>query len=98
MVTCILFGNYDDKDLMETVFAKSIPVVETIKPMLPQYHTRAMKRALFVKFGRVAKNINPAILRAKLVVIALLHLIWLRLKLTNGCSLFLTWNQKILIQ
>ena len=38
--------------------------MELIKPLLPQYHTRAMKRTLFEKFGRVTKAIKPAILRA----------------------------------
>ncbi len=54
---------YNDTDPMETVFAKSIPEVEIIKPLLPQYHTRTMKRALFTKFGRISKSIKPAVLR-----------------------------------
>ena len=28
------------------------------------FHTRAMRKALFTKFGRVAPNLKPAILRA----------------------------------
>ena len=32
---------YNDKDPIEIIFTKSIPVVEIIKPLLPQYHTRA---------------------------------------------------------
>ena len=49
---------------METVFHKSTSVVEIIKPLLPQYYTRAMKRSLFTKFGRVTRGIKPAVLRA----------------------------------
>lgn len=55
---------YPDTESMGTVFERSIPVVEIIKPLLPQYHTRAMKRSLFSKFGRVTNSIKPAILRA----------------------------------
>ncbi len=45
-------------------FEKSVSVVEVIKPLLLQYHTRAMKRALFAKFGHVMHGIRPALLRA----------------------------------
>lgn len=55
---------YNETESIENVFEKSLPVVELIKPLLPQYHTRAMKRTLFAKFGRVTKGIKPAILRA----------------------------------
>ena len=34
---------YVETESVETVFEKSLPVVEVIKPLLPQYHTRAMK-------------------------------------------------------
>lgn len=37
--------------------------VEAVKPKIPMYHTRAMKSALFQKFGRVTPEIKPAILR-----------------------------------
>ena len=55
---------YDDNDPIESVFERSMHVIEVIKPLLPQYHTRAMKRSLFSKFGRVTKGVKPAILRA----------------------------------
>ena len=55
---------YDDNDPIENVFERSMHVVKVIKPLLPQYHTRAMKRSLFSKFGRIIKGIKPAILRA----------------------------------
>ena len=32
-------------------FAKSLPIIETIKEKIPTFHTRAMRRALFMKFG-----------------------------------------------
>ena len=47
----------NDKDPIETIFTKTITVVEIIKPLLPQYHTHAMKRTLFTKFGRISKSI-----------------------------------------
>lgn len=55
---------YGDADSVETVFKKSVPVVEIIKPLLPQYHTRVMKGTLFSKFGRVMRGVKPAVLRA----------------------------------
>lgn len=36
---------------MEETFQDSVRVIERIKPLLPQYHTRAMRRAMFDKFG-----------------------------------------------
>jgi hypothetical protein len=45
---------YCSDDSMETIFEKSIAVVESIKPQLPTYHTRAMRRNLFCKFGRIS--------------------------------------------
>ena len=44
---------FDDSELLETVFQKSLPVVELIKPLLPQYHTRAMQKSLLSKYGCV---------------------------------------------
>lgn len=41
----------------------SQPTIERIKPLLPVFHTRAMKRAVFDKFGRICKNIKPFQLR-----------------------------------
>lgn len=34
------------------------------KEEIPVFHTRAMRRALFTKFGRVSPGMKPAILRA----------------------------------
>ena len=48
---------------MEETFQDSVRVIERVKPLLPQYHTRAMRRAMFDKFGRVSPNIKPAVLR-----------------------------------
>ena len=47
--------NYTETESFETVFEKSLPVVELIKPLLPNN---------LKKFGRVTKAIKPAILRA----------------------------------
>ena len=38
--------------------------IEKAKEEIPVYHTRAMRRALFGKFGRVAPTMKPAVLRA----------------------------------
>ena len=48
---------------LEETFQDSARVIEKIKPLLPQYHTRAMHRAMFHKFGRVSPNVKPAVLR-----------------------------------
>ena len=55
---------FDDSELLETVFQKSLPVVELIKPLLPQYHTRAMQKSLLSKYGCVSSGVKPAVLRA----------------------------------
>lgn len=36
---------YDHSEAIETVFQRSLPVVETVKTLLPQYHTRAMRKS-----------------------------------------------------
>ena len=46
-----------------TVFQKSLPVVQSIKPLLPQYHTRAMRKSLLSKYGCVSSGIKLAMLR-----------------------------------
>lgn len=40
-----------------------LPVIEHFKQNIPEYHTRAMKKALFTKFGRIAPSVKPAHLR-----------------------------------
>ena len=47
---------------IEHCFQSSQKVVEQIKPQLPQFHTRAMRQALFTKYGRVNSGVNPAVL------------------------------------
>jgi hypothetical protein len=46
-----------------TFFEHSQPVVEDIKKVLPSFHTRAMRKAMFQKFGRVSSGIKPSVLR-----------------------------------
>ena len=43
---------------MEETFQDSVKVIKKIKPLLPQYHTRAM----FEKFGRVYHCVKLAVL------------------------------------
>ena len=51
-----------DKSI-EATFEESVRTVEGIKQILPQYHTRAMCREMFAKFGRISPNVKPAALR-----------------------------------
>lgn len=44
-------------------FSQCLPVIELFKKQLPTFHTRAMKKALFEKFGRIAASLKPAHLR-----------------------------------
>lgn len=46
----------------EKEFTASQYVIETVKQSLPQYHTRAMRRYAYEKFGRVISNTSLAIL------------------------------------
>ena len=45
------------------MFQKSLPVVEAVKSLLPQYHTRAMRKALLPKYGCITSKVHPALLR-----------------------------------
>ncbi len=51
-----------DKSIAST-FEESVTTVEAIKHILPQYHTRAMRREIFTKFGRISSKVKPAALR-----------------------------------
>ena len=53
----------DTQDTDVTIFECSLAVVETLQHSFPKYSTRAMRRAMFVKFGRVSSGIKPAVLR-----------------------------------
>ena len=58
-----IIWKYDRDQSSETVFQKSLPVVESIKSQFPAYHTREMRRSLFAKFGCVSQSVQPAVLR-----------------------------------
>ena len=45
------------------VFEQSQPVIENVKLVLPQYHTCAMRAALFEKFGQISPSTKPSALR-----------------------------------
>jgi len=47
----------------DTVFQKSLPVVDTVKSSLPQYHIRAMRKALLSMYGYITSKVHPALLR-----------------------------------
>ena len=38
-------------------------MIERVKALIPQYHTRAMRRAMFEKFGRISPYTKPSALR-----------------------------------
>jgi hypothetical protein len=44
-------------------FDKSQSQVEEIKKVLPQIHTRAMRKAMFRKFGHISSGVKPSALR-----------------------------------
>ena len=44
-------------------FHNSLTTIKQVKPLLLQFHTRAMREAMFEKFGRVSPGVKPAILR-----------------------------------
>ena len=48
---------------VEECFQRSLTITETIKPNIPQFHTRAMQKLFFEKFGRVCPGIKSSVLR-----------------------------------
>ena len=38
-------------------------VIKNVKKMIPTFHTRAMRTAMFEKFAKVSGSVKPAILR-----------------------------------
>ena len=48
---------------VEESFDRSVQVIEEIKPLLPVFHTRAMRKMMFEKFGRISPSVKPAVLR-----------------------------------
>ena len=50
-------------ETVEKSFEQSQQVVEIIRPLFKVYHTRAMRKALFSKYGRVAPNMKPVMMR-----------------------------------
>ena len=47
----------------DDVFSRSQRVIEEVKSSLPTYHTRAMRKAMYNKYGRVCPSLKPAALR-----------------------------------
>ena len=47
----------------EECFQNSLAVIEQVKTLMPHFHTRAMRKAMFEEFGRVSPGIKPAVLR-----------------------------------
>lgn len=48
---------------VDDALSQSLKCIEEAKQLIPIYHTRAMKRVLFSKFGRITTGIKPVILQ-----------------------------------
>ena len=48
---------------VEECFQNSLAVIERVKALMPQFHTRAMRKAMYEKFGRVSSGVKPKVLR-----------------------------------
>ena len=48
---------------VEESFDRSVQVIEEIKPLLPVFPTRAMRKMMFETFGRISPSVKPAVLR-----------------------------------
>ncbi len=76
-VSCILLTYHPGSNIGKLLFIWKVPettevaelfeqsqsVIEEVKKTIPVYHTRAMKSALYYKFGRVSPGMKPAVLR-----------------------------------
>ena len=45
---------------MTTVFEQSQVVIKNVRALIPQYHKRAMRTAMFEKFGRISPSTKPS--------------------------------------
>ena len=48
---------------ISSALTSSQQVIETLKSNIPTYHTRAMRKAMFDKFGLVTNKVKPSVLR-----------------------------------
>lgn len=74
--------------------AKSLSIVESIKPQLPVYHTRAMQRSLFAQFGHELSSVQLAVLRYLYHDLTGDCSTSVKLKLITESARFQTWSQK----
>ena len=54
---------FTNEDSISSVLKSCQPIIEDIKKDLPVYHTRAMRKAVFEKFGQVTPNVKKSVLR-----------------------------------
>lgn len=47
----------------EASFARCQPVIECVKQQIPVFHTIAMRREMFQRFGRLTSSVKPAVMR-----------------------------------
>ena len=48
---------------LRNVFESSQSVIESVESCIPQYHTRAMRKEMYNKFGRISPQTKPLALR-----------------------------------
>ena len=51
-------------DYSDSAISCSMTTVDKVKEQIPEFHNRGIRRALITKYGRVAPNIKPAIVRS----------------------------------
>ena len=54
---------HSDATSIDNGLHKVQPIIEHLKQNIPQYHTRAMRREAFAKFGLVMATTNKSVLR-----------------------------------
>lgn len=53
----------DSAESSVAILEQSLHVVETLKENFPTFSTRAMRKAMYVKFGRISNKTKPCVLR-----------------------------------
>lgn len=59
----VLWRTPEERDSVNEVLNMSLKVVENVKPLLPEYHTRFMKSQFLKKISNLQVKLTPAILR-----------------------------------
>ena len=54
---------FTHEDNISSVLQSCQPIIKDVKKKLPVFHTRAMRKAVFEKFGLISPNVHKSILR-----------------------------------